>query len=81
MVLAFIQAAADPSAWGALLTGLSAFVAACLSLRNVKKHAKTECDERISDIREAFKSGMRVEYRPGEPRIVQTRPPRKEVEG
>jgi len=53
----------DPAAWGALLSGMGSVTAALLSVRGVKKRARSDCDQRISDIRAAFKRGTEFEPR------------------
>lgn len=53
----------DPAAIGALLSGFASLLAALWSMKGVKQRAKDECDERVSDIREAFKTGTKFERR------------------
>jgi hypothetical protein len=56
----------DPAAWGAFLTGLGSVLAAVFSVRRVKKAGDEQCEQRIKDIKWAFKTGMHVEERPSE---------------
>jgi len=51
------------SAFGALLVGVAAVTSSLLTLRGSRKKAKDECDQRIQDIRDAFKAGVRYEPR------------------
>lgn len=53
----------DPAAWGALLSGLGSLIAALLSMRGVKKRARDECEQRIGEIKDAFKAGTHYEIR------------------
>jgi len=51
------------SAFGAFLVGVSALASSLLSLRGAKRRARDECDQRIQDIRDAFKAGIKYEPR------------------
>lgn len=53
----------DPAAWGAFLTGVAAVLGAGISLRRQRRRDEERCEQRIGDIREAFKAGMKVEER------------------
>jgi hypothetical protein len=53
----------DIAASGVFLAGIASIVTALLGIRVTKKRAKTECDERIAEIREAFRAGIRYELR------------------
>jgi len=56
----------NPAAWGALLSGLGSLIAALLGMRGVKKRARDECEERIKEMKDAFKAGTRYEIREAE---------------
>ena len=51
------------SAFGAFLVGVAAVASSLLTIRGSRKKSKDECDQRIQDIRDAFKAGIRYEPR------------------
>lgn len=53
------------AALGAFLTGLAALVTAMQSLRVQKRNLNAECDQRISDIIDAFYRGTKMQPRDG----------------
>ena len=63
MFVGVTPALTDPAAWGAFLTGVAAVVGAGISLKRQRKRDEERCEQRIQDIRVAFKEGMKVEPR------------------
>jgi hypothetical protein len=55
------------TAIASLLVGLGAVVTSLISLRGAKKQAKSDCDQRIEDIKEAFRTGAAYEKREASP--------------
>ena len=51
------------SAFGVFLAGIAAIASSLLSLRGAKKRANADCDQRIEDIKEAFRAGVTYEKR------------------
>jgi hypothetical protein len=60
--LAFI--ADNVAAIGVLLAGIASMATALFGIWHSRKKSKSECDQRIEEIRSAFKSGAQYE-RPG----------------
>lgn len=55
------------SAFSALAGAVAAVVSLLLSLRNIKRRMRDECDRRVAELRLAFEDGLRYELRKDEP--------------
>jgi len=53
----------DPAAWGAFLTGMASILAVLLTLRRSKHKADDNCNQRIEELKDAFKIGTHYELR------------------
>ena len=53
----------DPAAWGAFLTGMAAVIGVLLTLRRTKHRSDEGCNERIEELKDAFRIGTKYELR------------------
>ena len=53
----------DPAAWGAFLTGMASIIAVLLTLRRSKNRQEDNCNQRIEELKDAFRTGTKYEIR------------------
>jgi len=61
-MLAFVLPT-DPAAWGAFLTGMASILAVLLTLRRSKSKSEDNCNQRIEELKDAFRTGTKYEIR------------------